>query len=175
VFGKNLHFINLSTTRTFFIAKGSYFDVECRDAKTGDGAFLSISEKTNGKGIEELPSSFFLDQLFAKTGRFSFYGSPTNIKVKKSQVVGNNRVIEFSFANLSQSTNAEIPRTGIMVATKPENSDQVVMLVGSATSNRWKKGSDKAVMDTIASFNASPSPKSAMKVRRTVKYSDDFM
>ena len=69
------------------LAKGTVFDVECRDAKTGDGAFLSVTEKTDGKSMEDIPSSFFLDQLFAPTGRFSFYGSPTNIKIKKSEVI----------------------------------------------------------------------------------------
>ena len=90
-------------------------------------------------------------------------------------MVGNKRIIQFSFANLSQSTNAEIPRTAVMVATKPENTDQAVMLVSSATTNRWKKGSDKAATDTISSFNASLSPKSALKVRRKDKFSDLFL
>jgi hypothetical protein len=156
------------------IAKGTVFDIECRDSKTGDGAFLSVTEK-NSSAIEDIPSSFFLDNLFAPTGRFSFYGSPTNLKVKSSEMVGNKRIIQFSFANLSQSTNAEIPRTAVMVATKPENTDQAVMLVSSATTNRWKKGSDKAATDTISSFNASLSPKSALKVRRKDKFSDLFL
>jgi len=155
------------------LAKGSVFDVECRD-KNGDNAFLSVTEKTDGKKLEDVPASFYLDQLFAPTGRFSFYGSPTNLKVKKSQIVDNKRIIEFSFAQLSQSTNAEIPREAIMIAQKPDNTDQVVMLVGSAMSTRWRRGSDKAVRDTIASFNASPSPKSALKVRRKEKF-DDFL
>jgi hypothetical protein len=155
------------------LAKGSVFDVECRD-KDGDNAFLSVTEKINGKTLEDIPSSFYLDQLFAPTGRFSFYGSPTNLKVKKSQIVDNKRIIEFSFSQLSQATNAEIPRQAIMVASKPGNTDQAVMLVASATSTRWKRGSENAVRDTIASFNASPSPRSALKVRRRQKV-DDFL
>ncbi len=133
-----------------------------------------MTEK-NSKSLEDIPSSFFLDNLFAPTGRFSFYGSPTNVKVKTSEMVDNKRVIQFSFANLSQSTNAEIPRTAVMVATKPENTSQAVMLVSSATTTRWKKGSEKASMDTIKSFNASPSPKSSLKVRRKEKDSDLFL
>jgi len=61
-----------------------------------------------------------------------------------------------------------------MVASKPGNTDQAVMLVASATSTRWKRGSENAVRDTIASFNASPSPRSALKVRRRQKV-DDFL
>lgn len=147
--------------------------MECRDSKTGDGAFLSVTEPTTIQNIQDIPTSFFLDNLFAPTGRFSFYGSPTNIKVKKSEMQGDKRVIEFSFSNLSQSTNAEIPRTALMVAAKPTNVNQAIMLVGSATTNRWKKGAEKDIRETIASFNASPSPKTSMKVRAKIRL-DDF-
>lgn len=118
--------------------------------------------------ITQIPQSFFLDQLFAPTGRFSFYGAPTNLKVKKSEIVDGKRIIQFSFANLSQSTNAEIPRTAIMVASIPEGMDQAVMLVGSSTTTRWNKGSETAIRSTIDSFNAAPSPKTSLKVRMKV-------
>ena len=147
------------------LAKGTVFDVECRDSKTGDGVFLSVTESTSNPEITQLPTSFFLDNLFAPTGRFSFYGSPTNVKVRKSEVINGRRIIQFSFANLSQSTNAEIPRTAIMVASIPEGLDQAVMLVGSSTTTRWNKGVENTVKATIDSFNASLSPKTSMKVR----------
>ena len=66
---------------------------------------------------------------------------------------------------MSQSTNAEIPRTAIMDAPIPEGLDQAVMLVGSSTTSRWKKGSESDIRSTVDSFNASISPKSTMKVR----------
>lgn len=163
----NLSAVLVSFTSPWPLAKGTVFDVECRDSKTGDGAFLSVTEKiTSSTNIDDIPSSFFLDQLFAPTGRFSFYGAPTNVKVKKSETVDNKRIVTFSFSNLSQSTNAEIPRNAIMVASIPEGLDQAVMLVGSSNSNRWKsKGAEAAVTSTIESFNASLSPKTSMKVR----------
>ena len=154
------------------LAKGTVFDVECRDAKTGDSAFLSVTEKTGGKSIEDIPTTFFVEQLFAPTARFSFYGPPTDFKLKKSEIDGNKRIIEFSFSQLSQSTNAEIPRRAIMVATKPENTDQAVMLVASSTAQRYKKVTEKDIRQTISSFNASPSPKSALKVRRKENFSE---
>jgi len=169
----NLSPVLVSFSSPWPLAKGSVFDVECRDSKTGDGAFLSVTEKTS-KPLDDLPTSFFLDNLFAPTGRFSFYGAPTDLKIKSSEMVGNKRVVKFSFANLSQSTNAEIPRSAVMVASKPENAEQAVMLVSSATSTRWRKGSEKLAMDTIESFNASPSPKTSLKVRRKEKDSDIF-
>lgn len=170
----DLSAVLVSFSSPWQLATGGVFDVECRDSKTGDGAFLSVTEPTTIQNIQDIPTSFFLDNLFAPTGRFSFYGSPTNIKVKKSEMQGDRRVIEFSFSNLSQSTNAEIPRTGLMIAAKPANVNQAIMLVGSATTNRWKKGAEKDIRETIASFNASPSPKTSMKVRAKSRL-DDFI
>ena len=50
------------------LEKGGLFDVECRDSKTGDGAFLTVA-KGNGKSIDTLPKTFFTDSLFGKNGR----------------------------------------------------------------------------------------------------------
>jgi hypothetical protein len=144
---------------------GPVFDVETRDARSGVGAFLAVTKNVAGKSLADLPSNFFLDRLFDPTGRFSFYGAPTDIKVKKSFMKGNNRFIELSFSNLSQSTNAEIPRQALLVATIPEGSDNAVMLVGSATAAQWRKGSDEAVRKTVESFRAIPAPKSNLKLR----------
>lgn len=153
------------------LAVGGLFDVECRDASTGDGAFLTVA-KAKGKNISDLPKSFFTDSLFSSTGRFSFYGSPTDIKVKKSDVDGPYRYLEIVFSNLSQSTNAEIPRTALVAAIIPEGTDDVVMLVGSATSNRWKRGAEKSVRDTVGSFKATLAPTGGMKVRAKVNERD---
>ena len=147
------------------LAKGGLFDVETRDAKTGDGAFLTVSPG-GGKSLAELPKTFFTEKLFANNGRFSFYGAPTDVRVKKSEVEGPYRYLEIAFSNLSQSTNAEIPRTALVAATIPEGADgDVVMLVGSATSNRWKRGAEGPVRATVGSFRAARAPASGMKVR----------
>lgn len=144
---------------------GSVFDVECRDPNTGDTAFLAVTQSAGGKSLSDLPSSFFLDRLFDPTGRFSLYGAPTDIKVKKSRVEGNRRFIEVAFANLSQATNAEIPRKALIVASIPEGTDNAVMLVGSTTSTRWKKGGEETVNNIADSFRAVQAPKSNLKVR----------
>ena len=75
-------------------ASGSTYDVECRDGTTGDGAYLAVSANVNGKSIEELSNQFFQEQLFSPTGRFSFYGAPTDIKIKKSTTSGNYRSVK---------------------------------------------------------------------------------
>lgn len=161
-----------SFTSPWPLAKGSLFDVECRDSSTGDSAFLSLTSKVNGKSVADLPSSFFTNNLFSSTGRFSFYGPPTDVKVKKSYMDGDNRVIELGFSILSQSTGAEIPRLAIVVATVPEGTDEAVMLATSATATRWRKGVEKDVRKTAESFKANASPKTGMKVR--VKRTDDY-
>jgi len=167
----------ISFTAPYKLETGSVYDVECRDQKTGDGAFLAVTEKTDGKSLEDLDSSFFMKRLFDPTGRFSFYGPPTDVKVKKSTMVDGNRLLEVSFSNLSQSTNAEIPRTALVVATIPKGTDNAVMLVASANAGRWKKGANVASKTIVDSFSAIPSPKTSMKLRakdRTNGASIDF-
>lgn len=144
---------------------GPVFDVECRDGKTGDGAFLAVSEDVGGKRIGDLSTEFLFQRLFKPEARFSFYGPPTDVKVKSSRVDGNYRYIELGFSTLSQSTNAEIPRKALLVATIPEGTNNAVMLVGSANASRWKNGAEKQVRETIESFRAVPAPKTNMKLR----------
>lgn len=151
------------------LASGTVFDVECRDAKTGDGAFLAVSDSTKGKALGDIPTSFFLDQIMKPTGRFSFYGSPTDVKVKKDKVVDDYRFVEISFSNLSQSTMTEIPRNAIIATTIVPGTENAVMLVGSSTSSRWKKGAGDSVRATVESFRAVAAPKSGMKVRAQQK------
>ena len=69
--------------------------------------------------------------------------------VKKNEIVGDRRYIELSFSNLSQSTNAEIPRRALLVATIPSGGDNAVTLVASANSGQWKKGADKQVREVV--------------------------
>lgn len=159
-------------TSPWSLAKGSLFDVECRNAEGGDSSFLSLTGKANGKSVESLPTAFFTKSLFSPTGRFSFYGPPTDVKVKKSYMSGNNRVIELGFSILSQSTGAEIPRLAIVVASIPEGTDEAVMLATSTTATRWRKGTEKDCRKTAESFNVSLSPKTGMKVR--AKSKDEF-
>jgi len=153
-------------TSSYPLAKGSYYDVECRDAKTGDGVFLQVTTNVGGKSISELSDSFFLDNLLASTGRFSLYGSPTDVRVQKSETKDGRRIIDFRFSTLLQSTQSEIPRKAQLVATLPPGSSQAVMMVGSATASRWKKGVNQEIIHTMDSFQAIPAPQTSMKLRR---------
>lgn len=147
------------------LATGTVFDVECRDAGTGDGAFLAVTKGTKGKALGDLPNSFFLDQVTKSTGRFSFYGEPTDVKVKKSTLSDDYRFVELSFSTLSQSTMTEIPRKAIIASTIVPGTENAVMLIGSATASRWKKGAGDSVTKTVESFRAVAAPKSSMKLR----------
>ena len=139
--------------------------MECRDSSTGDGAFMAVSPSVAGSALGDLKDSFFVKTLFSSTGRFSFYGQPTDIKVKSSVMKDNYRVLDVGFSTLSQSTQTEIPRKAKIIATIPSGSTQAVMLVGSASALRWKKGADKQVLSTIDSFKAVPAPQTSMKIR----------
>jgi hypothetical protein len=125
-----------------------------------------VTPNVGGKSIAELGNSFFLDSLLAPSGRFSFYGQPTDVRVKKSVIKGDYRIIDLSFSTLSQSTQTEIPRKAQLVATVPTGSSQAVMLIGSASTTRWNKGSDKDVYSTVESFRAIPAPQSSMRLRK---------
>lgn len=147
------------------LASGDTYDIECRDSQTGDGAYLAVSADVKGKSIEELSNQFFSEQLFSSTGRFSFYGAPTDVKFRKPVMNGNYKIVDIDFSILSQSTGAEVPRKARLVATIPEGSNQVVMLVASASAARWKKGADQKIAATIDSFRATPAPQTGVAVR----------
>lgn len=148
------------------LAEGSFYDIECRNQKTSDGAFVQVTSNVGGKSISDIDNSFILENLLAPTGRFSFYGQPTDVKIKKSTIKGDYRIIDLSFATLSQATQTEIPRKAQLIATIPKGSSQAVMLIGSAPAARWKKGSEQDVVSTIESFRAIAAPKSSLKLRR---------
>jgi hypothetical protein len=157
----------VSFAAPYKLETGSVFDVECRDGKTGDGAFLAVTGPAGGRSLGELPPSFFLERLFDPTGRFSFYGPPTDVRVRRSAMLGDDaRMLEITFSNLSQSTNAEIPRNAVLVATIPKGADNAVMLVASSNASRWKRGGGEGrAMDIVGSFRAVPAPNTSMKLR----------
>lgn len=150
------------------LATGGLFDVETRDSNTGDGCYIQVSEPSGKKDISGISNQYILDQIMKPTGRFSFYGTPTDAKVKKTSIVEKGSVaykfMEIGFSTLSQSTGAEIPRKALVVSTVPAGSENVIMFVSSTTANRWKKVSE-SVYKTADSFQALEAPKSSLKIR----------
>lgn len=153
------------------LATGMVYDVECRDSKTGDGAFVAVTPPISGGSLADVKDQFLIKSLFGPRGRFSFYGQPTDIKVKKSTMddSGLYKILDVSFSTLSQATQTEVPRRSKIIATLPKGSDQAVMLVGSASSTRWQKGADKTVGDAVSSFKATVAPPSSFKLRPVSK------
>lgn len=115
--------------------------------------------------MSELKDFFFIDTLIGPKSRFSFYGTPTDVKIKSSSVQGPYRVIDLNFSTLSQSTQTEIPRRARVVATIPEGTKQAVMLVGSSSAQRWNKGSKEAIEQVADSFRAIPAPTTSLRMR----------
>merc|ERR1712129_119672 len=151
------------------LAKGSVFDIECRDGNTGDNAYVTVSNNLSLKknSVGQVSNSFLLEEVFSSTGRFAAYGAPTDIKIKKSDIIDGYKIIEVTFSTLSQATQTEIPRTALIAAVLPPESDQVEMLVSSTTTNRWRKknGVSEKIKDVVTSFRATSAPKSSLKIR----------
>lgn len=147
------------------LATGTVFDVECRNANTGEGSFMAVTSSVGNKQLSDLTDSFFVEELTRPTGRFSFYGTPTDVKVRSSVTKGDYRIMELSFSILAQSTQAELPRRARLVATIPVGTQQAVMLIGSASATRWKQGSEEVIAKVVDSFRAIPAPASSMRIR----------
>merc|ERR1711934_205099 len=145
------------------VAKGGQFDVECRDGRTGDGAFLVVAD-LNGRS-DQLQDSFILNSVFGSFGRYSAYGTPTDLKVKSSTSTPSSTVLDVTFSIFSQSTNAEIPRRALITAKVVENS--AVMLVAGSTKARWKQVKSDCE-NTSKSFVAVKAPESKMRSRARV-------
>lgn len=151
------------------LATGAVYDVECRDNKTGDAAFLAVTPPIPGSSLADTKDQFLIKSLFGPRGRFSFYGQPTDVKVRSSTLNGDYKVLDVSFSTLSQATQTEVPRRSRIVATLPKGSNQAVLLVGSASASRWTKGSDKTVGAAVESFRATAAPETSLKMRAVSK------
>ena len=62
-----------------------------------------------------MSASYLTGSVFNKYGRFSAYGSPTDVKVLSDVTKGNARYLEIIFTVLSAS-GADSPRKGIIAA-----------------------------------------------------------
>ena len=82
-------------------------------------------------------------------------------------------MINLTFSNLAQSTNAEIPHNAVLVATIPKGTKNATMLVASSNSSlRRKGGAGGRARDIVDSFRAVPAPKTDMKVRANDRSGD---
>ena len=152
------------------LAKGNYYDVESRN-KEGDAAFIHVTTLAAGQKLETVPNSFFTDAALGPTGRFGSYSAPqitgastsklTSALDEKRQQVAT-RFVDVSFNALSQS-GFEVPRRGVIAALQPAGSSDVLMLVCSVGSARWKKGGEEDVRLAAESFRVTRSRPSNLR------------
>ena len=149
------------------VARGFYYDVEARNSKLGDSAFVQVAALPPGGDADALatvPAAFFTKALFRPDGRFGAFGAPTDVRVLSDRFSDGRRTLELSFAALSPG-NTEVPRRALVAAVAPPESGDVVMLVVGATAGRWRSsGADAAAAATSASFRVKNVR--SMKLRR---------
>ena len=155
---------------SYALAKGNYYDVEARN-KDGDAAYIHLAPLPAGKTLAELPNSFFTDTALGPTGRFGSYSAPQITSVGKSsssvaassagKAVTPTRFVDVSFNALTQS-GFEVPRRGVIAALQPTGSSDVLMLVSTVGSARWKKGGEADARLAAESFRVTRTRPSAL-------------
>ena len=165
---------------TWKLVEGAAYDVEVRDRQNGEGCYLQLVDGKN-KNIASLPASFFTSKVLSPGGRFGAYGAPVSIKVLSDRMSADGlaRLLEFSFSSLSP-TYVETPRHAIVSATMPRGAkeekpcDDILMIVGSASQARWKKGADTQLLAAVESFKATVFTPSRNFKRAGVQYKSGF-
>lgn len=165
---------------TWKLVDGAAYDVEVRDRQNGEGCYLQLVDGKN-KNIASLPASFFTSKVLSSGGRFGAYGAPVSIKVLSDRMSADGlaRLLEFSFSSLSP-TYVETPRHAVVSATMPRGAkeekscDDILMIVGSASQARWKKGADTQLLAAVESFKATVFTPSRNFKRAGVQYKSGF-
>jgi len=140
------------------VAKGNYYDVEAR-SKDGDSAFVHVASLPPSQRLEDAPASFFTGTALGPTGRFGSYSAPQITGVQggqtgdapPKQLSSGVRCFDVSFNALTQG-GFEVPRRGVIAAVQPTGSNEVLMLVSTVPTARWKKGGEADTRATANSF-----------------------
>lgn len=141
-----------SYPRQWSLATGPNIDV--RDLRTSDAAFVLATPLPAGKQLADLPSSFFIDVLFSPEGKFGQYGQVDDRRVVSSRLVEGaggvpSRVLDIKFAALSFNYNL-VERRLLLRATAVGGG--VYMLAASTLNTRYSKMSD-TMRDICDSFD----------------------
>lgn len=164
---------------TWKLVDGAAYDVEVRDRQNGEGCYLQMVDGKN-KNLASLPASYFTSKVLSSGGRFGAYGAPVGLKVLSDQMGsdGASRILEFSFSSLSP-TYVETPRHAVISATVPKGKGEaaaqdILMVVGSASQARWKKGADAQLVAAVQSFRATIFTPARSYRRAGVQYKSGF-
>ena len=159
------------TSPTWPLAEGSYNDVEVK-SRDGDAAFMQVVKDSKGAGVGNLKPKFFTDAILGIDGRYGAYGQPSDVKVSSDTVSANgrDRTLEVSFVALGPSM-ADVPRKAVVKATQASGSSDVLMLVASTSSTRWKKsGGDVEARKIADSFSVVSTRPTSLKAEPASDY-----
>ncbi|KAJ1633183.1 hypothetical protein T492DRAFT_982854 [Pavlovales sp. CCMP2436] len=117
-------------------------NIDLRDIRTTDGAFLLATPLPAGTTLDKLPTSFFTDTLFAAGGKYGMYGTVDDYRVLSSVVEEVDgiryRTLEIKFAALSFNYNSVERRLLLRAAVVGRG---VYLLAASALANRYPTAS----------------------------------
>lgn len=137
--------ITFSFPSEWNLASGPNLDV--RNIRTSDSAYLLVTPLPKGKTFDQLPSAFFTDKIFASDGKYGAYGGVDGFTVKSFELAvvktpsGSEqqyRQFELAFGALTYNGNVA-QRRAIVSATPVGGS--VFMLVAGCLSTRYKEAS----------------------------------
>jgi len=129
------------------LAEGGYYDVEA-NSREGDAAYLQRVKLPPGKDLTTLPAKFFSSAVLQAEGRYGAYGAPVDAKVLGDVNAGGRRNVDISFSALSPGS-AESQRKAVVSAVQPPGSSDLILLVVSTSTVRWKKsGGEEAARAT---------------------------
>lgn len=135
--------ISFSFPEAWILAGGPNLDV--RDVKTSDSAFVLAAPLPRGMSLERLKDDFFLDVLFDPQGKYGAYGQVDDRQVTSSKLVPltlttggqqGYRRIALKYAPLSYNQNT-VERRALISATAVGGT--VYMLVAGSLATRYKK------------------------------------
>ncbi len=125
------------------LADGPNLDV--RDLKTSDSAFVLAAALPAGRRLETLTDDWFLELLFDPQGKYGAYGKVDDRKVVSSKLTPlsipaggtrSYRYIDLKFSPLSYNQNT-VERRALLAATAVGGT--AFMLVSGSLATRWKK------------------------------------
>ena len=120
-------------------------NLDARDVKAGDSAFVIVAEMPAGRKFEDLPDKFFEEMLYDPAGKYGSYGTVEDRKVVSctlAQVTNPNgaqqsyRRLALKFAPLTYNGNT-VERRSLVSATEVGGS--VFLLAAGSLATRYKK------------------------------------
>ncbi|KAL3764084.1 hypothetical protein ACHAWU_003896 [Discostella pseudostelligera] len=133
--------------------------IESRDISGGyESTFVQVAELPKGVSLDNVKPAIISQTVFGSTGKFGMYGSPTDVKIKKTEESATGAAIyQASFTTLTPAMR-ESERQAYISANVVGNG--LFLLVTSTTAARFRK---LDVLKQVAdSFSAVPAPKSSL-------------